>query len=106
MPLRRWKGLRRPGFRLCPAVLPKLTSERKINVEARISPRSRKVRVLATLGPASASPEMISKLLFAGADAFRINMSHGGHEDKLPIIQVIRMLEKDFGCVMTILFDL
>ena len=81
-------------------------SERKINVEARISPRSRKVRVLATLGPASASPEMISKLLFAGADAFRINMSHGGHEDKLPIIQAIRTLEKDLGRATTILFDL
>ncbi|KKC25256.1 pyruvate kinase [Sphingomonas sp. SRS2] len=71
-----------------------------------ISPRLRKVRVLATLGPASASPAMIAKLFRAGADAFRINMSHGAHEDKVPIIQAIRAMEKEFGRATTILFDL
>ena len=62
--------------------------------------------MLATLGPASASPAMIAKLFRAGADAFRINMSHGAHEDKLPIIQAIRAMEKDLGRATTILFDL
>ena len=71
-----------------------------------IAPRGRKVRVLATLGPASSSPEMIRKLMLAGADAFRINMSHGAHADKLPLIEAIRRLEKDLGRVTTILFDL
>ena len=71
-----------------------------------IAPRSRKVRVLATLGPASSSPEMIRKLALAGADAFRINMSHGAHADKVPLIQAIRALEKEMGRVTTILFDL
>ena len=71
-----------------------------------IAPRLRKVRVLATLGPASSSPAMIEKLFRAGADAFRINMSHGAHEDKLPIIQAIRAMEKDLHRVTTILFDL
>ncbi|MET0373290.1 MAG: pyruvate kinase [Rhizorhabdus sp.] len=71
-----------------------------------IRPRQRKVRVLATLGPASASPAMIAKLFRAGADAFRINMSHGAHEDKVPIIQAIRAMEKEFGRATTILFDL
>ncbi|MDZ7893740.1 MAG: pyruvate kinase, partial [Sphingobium sp.] len=47
----------------------------------KFQPRSRKVRILATLGPASNSPEMIRKLFLAGADAFRMNMSHGSHED-------------------------
>ena len=75
-------------------------------MESRISPRLRKVRVLATLGPASASPEMIARLFKAGADAFRINMSHGAHEDKIPIIQAIRAMEKSFGRATTILFDL
>jgi pyruvate kinase len=51
---------------------------------SQIAPRGRKVRVLATLGPASGSPEMIRKLALAGADAFRINMSHGAHADKKP----------------------
>ena len=45
-------------------------------------PRPRKVRILATLGPASRSPEMIRALHLAGADAFRVNMSHGTQEDE------------------------
>ena len=62
--------------------------------------------MLATLGPASNSPEMIRKLILAGADAFRINMSHGTHADKVPVVQAIRALEKELGRVSTILFDL
>ena len=75
-------------------------------MDNQISPRLRKVRVLATLGPASGSPAMIAKLFRAGADAFRINMSHGTHEDKIPIIQAIRAMEKELGRATTILFDL
>ncbi|QKR98693.1 pyruvate kinase [Sphingomonas sp. CL5.1] len=71
-----------------------------------ISPRSRKVRVLATLGPASNTPEMIAALFEAGADAFRINMSHGDQESKIPMIAAIRALEKKFGRPTTILADL
>jgi len=73
---------------------------------ATILPRSRKVRVLATLGPASSSPEMIARLFEAGADAFRVNMSHGDQESKLPVIAAIRGLEKQFGRPTTILADL
>ncbi|HEX8447707.1 MAG TPA: pyruvate kinase [Sphingomonas sp.] len=68
--------------------------------------RARKVRVLATLGPASASRDMIRKLYLAGADAFRINMSHGAHADKAAVIAAIRDLEQEFGRPSTILFDL
>ncbi|MGN7998476.1 pyruvate kinase [Sphingomonas sp. 22176] len=71
-----------------------------------ISPRSRKVRVLATLGPASASPEMIEKLFRAGADAFRINMSHGDQASKIPLFEAIRAMEKTTGRPTTILADL
>jgi pyruvate kinase len=71
-----------------------------------ISPRSRKVRVLATLGPASSTAEMIEALFEAGADAFRINMSHGDQASKAGVIQTIRSLEKKFGRPMTILADL
>jgi pyruvate kinase len=42
-----------------------------------LKPRLRKVKILATLGPASSTPSMIRKLMLSGADAFRINMSHG-----------------------------
>ncbi len=71
-----------------------------------IQPRSRKVRVLATLGPASNTPEMIEKLYAAGADAFRVNMSHGDQESKIPVIEAIRSLEKRYGRPSTILADL
>ncbi len=71
-----------------------------------ISPRSRKVRVLATLGPASNTPEMIATLFEAGADAFRVNMSHGDQQSKVAVIQAIRALEKRFGRPTTILADL
>ena len=69
-------------------------------------PRARKVRVLATLGPASSSPEMIEKLMRAGADAFRINMSHGTQDGHAPVIAAIRALEKSIGRPTTILADL
>ncbi|MBN8808503.1 MAG: pyruvate kinase [Sphingomonas sp.] len=70
------------------------------------APRSRKVRVLATLGPASNTPEMIGKLFEAGADAFRVNMSHGDQASKVSVIEAIRGLEKRYGRPTTILADL
>jgi pyruvate kinase len=69
-------------------------------------PRMRKVRVLATLGPASDTPEMIEKLYRAGADAFRVNMSHGDQADKAKLIANIRALEKAYNRPTTILVDL
>jgi pyruvate kinase len=69
-------------------------------------PRQRKVRVLATLGPASSTPEMIGRLYSAGADAFRVNMSHGTAEDRAALIAAVRGQEKAFGRPMTILCDL
>ncbi|WP_066800375.1 pyruvate kinase [Sphingomonas soli] len=71
-----------------------------------ISPRSRKVRILATLGPASSTPEMIERLFDAGADAFRINMSHGDQQSKVAVFAAIRGLEKKLGRPSTILADL
>ena len=70
-----------------------------------LKPRARKVKILATLGPASASPEMIRTLMEAGADAFRINMSHGTQKDKVALVEAIRGLEKQLGRPTTILFD-
>ncbi len=71
-----------------------------------LAPRSRKIRVLATLGPASNTPDMIATLYQAGADAFRINMSHGDQASKIAIIKAIRDLEVRFGRPSTILADL
>jgi pyruvate kinase len=71
-----------------------------------LPPRARKVRILATLGPASKTPEMIEKLMRAGADAFRVNMSHGTQDDHKAVIAAIRSLEKTLGRPTTILADL
>jgi pyruvate kinase len=73
---------------------------------ARLDPRGRKVKILATLGPASRSPEMIATLLAAGADAFRVNMSHGDQPTHAETIAAIRAAEKDFGRPVAILCDL
>jgi pyruvate kinase len=73
---------------------------------SRFVPRSRKVRILATLGPASNTPQMIRKLAEAGADAFRVNMSHGTHENHRQLIEMIRALEKEMDRPTTILADL
>ena len=71
-----------------------------------LAPRSRKVKILATLGPASSDAGMIRQLMLAGADAFRINMSHGDQKQKAKLVEAIRELEKEFGRPSTILFDL
>ncbi|MGN6589344.1 MAG: pyruvate kinase, partial [Sphingomicrobium sp.] len=71
-----------------------------------LAPRTRKVKILATLGPASSSAEMIRRLMLAGADAFRINMSHGDQKQKAKLVDHIRALEKEFKRPTTILFDL
>ncbi|WP_129792180.1 pyruvate kinase [Sphingosinicella sp. CPCC 101087] len=73
---------------------------------SRFVPRTRKVRILATLGPASSDPKMIRQLAEAGADAFRINMSHGSHADHAKLIAAIRGLEAELDRPTTILADL
>jgi pyruvate kinase len=72
----------------------------------RIDPRGRKVKILATIGPASRSPEMLERLVRAGADAFRLNMSHGSHADHEPVVAAIRALEKQYARPIAILADL
>ncbi|MCT2399255.1 pyruvate kinase [Novosphingobium mangrovi (ex Huang et al. 2023)] len=68
--------------------------------------RARKVKILATLGPASRDRETIAKLLKSGADAFRVNMSHGDHETHRETIANIRAVEKDLMRPVAILCDL
>src|SRR3954470_383342 len=81
-------------------------SARGDTVTETLAPRSRKVKILATLGPASSDPRIIRKLMLAGADAFRINMSHGDQRQKARLVESIRALEKEFKRSTTILFDL
>jgi len=66
----------------------------------------KKTKQLATLGPASSSFEMIEKLFLAGADAFRLNFSHGEHEQKLELLEVIRAVEAKHDHPIAVLGDL
>jgi len=68
--------------------------------------RSRKVKILATLGPASSDKKMIEALFRAGADVFRINMSHTTHEKLNDLVSIIRSVEADVGRPIGILADL
>ncbi len=68
--------------------------------------RRRKTKIVATLGPSSSSPEKIRALFEAGADVFRINMSHTSHAGLAEIHGRVRDLEKDVGRPIGILADL
>lgn len=67
--------------------------------------RDRRVKIIATLGPASRSPEMIERLHLAGADVFRINMSHSSADDLHRDVANIRAVEAKHGPI-SILADL
>lgn len=61
---------------------------------------------MATLGPASANQEMIRTLYLAGVDVFRLNFSHGSHDDHAARIKIIRNLEEEFGMPVAAVADL
>jgi len=68
--------------------------------------RHRNVKIVATLGPASSSYEMIRALVEAGADVFRLNMSHGTHDEIRARHVIIRQVETDLNSPIGILADL
>ena len=68
--------------------------------------RNRRVKIIATLGPSSSEPEKIQRLFEAGADVFRINMSHTSTERLTELHRIIRKIEADAGRPIGILVDL
>ena len=68
--------------------------------------RNRNVKIVATLGPASSTYDVIKALHEAGADVFRLNMSHGEHADIAKRHDIIRQVEKDLNSPIGILADL
>jgi len=68
--------------------------------------RERNVKIVATLGPVSSSPDRIRALAEAGADVFRLNFSHGSHDDHLARIHAVRALEQETGRPIGLLADL
>ena len=68
--------------------------------------RHRNVKIVATLGPASSTYEVIRALVEAGADVFRLNMSHGAHDEIRARHAIIRQVEEDLDTPIGILADL
>lgn len=68
--------------------------------------RLRRAKIVATLGPASGEQAVIAKLFEAGADVFRINMSHTSHERMRELVGMIREVEKMHGRPIGVLVDL
>ena len=68
--------------------------------------RNRKAKIVATLGPACETKEIIEKLFLTGVDVFRLNFSHGSHEDHKAKVKIIRELEKQYSRFICILGDL
>ncbi|HYF66854.1 MAG TPA: pyruvate kinase [Ohtaekwangia sp.] len=65
-----------------------------------------KTKIVATVGPASNSKEMLRSLIHEGVDVFRLNFSHGTHEDHLKVINYVRELNKELGSTVSLLQDL
>jgi pyruvate kinase len=68
--------------------------------------RARRTKIVATLGPASSTKPMIRALFDAGADVFRLNFSHGTHQDHAARMAIIREIEHETNRPITVLGDL
>ncbi len=68
--------------------------------------RQRSAKIVATVGPASNSAEKLEALFRAGVDLFRLNFSHGTHDDHRAVYDRIRALEKGVGRPIGIMADL
>ena len=69
-------------------------------------PHRKKTKIVATLGPATSSKEVLREMMEAGADVFRINFSHANYDDVLERINIIRELNEETGKSTAILADL
>jgi len=65
-----------------------------------------KTKIVATVGPACSSREMLGKLIKAGVNVFRLNFSHGAYSDHLEVIERVRSLNEEFGTHIALLGDL
>jgi pyruvate kinase len=66
----------------------------------------RKTKIVSTLGPASSSPEVIRDLIKAGVNVFRLNFSHGSHEDHGKLLNTVRTVAKELDAPIAVLQDL
>lgn len=84
-------------------------SEKLRNQRAKMTesiPYLKKTKIVATLGPASSSPDIIKNMALGGVNVFRLNFSHGTHETHAKNLQIIREVEKKMGTSLAVLADL
>ena len=77
-----------------------------VSYDLNMSSRRRGTKIVATLGPASASAEVIRALVDAGMDVVRLNFSHGDHQSHAAIIDVVRQVQSESGKPLAIIGDL
>ncbi len=65
-----------------------------------------RTKIIATVGPASADPDMLTALVKAGADVFRLNMAHGDPEQQQPVVDRIRQVSRELNQPLAVLADL
>lgn len=65
-----------------------------------------RTKIVATIGPATETAEVLRALIKAGCDVFRMNFSHGLHEEHLKRLNTIRQVEKEFGEPVAVMADL
>ncbi|MFY0672656.1 MAG: pyruvate kinase [Bacteroidia bacterium] len=71
-----------------------------------MKPVFNRTKVIATIGPASSSEEILTKMFMEGVDVCRLNFSHGAHEEHLRVMQTIRKINDEYGLNVSILCDL
>ncbi|MFQ4144180.1 pyruvate kinase [Chlorogloeopsis sp. ULAP02] len=71
-----------------------------------MQPLTRNTKVVATIGPASSTREVLTKMIQAGMNVARLNFSHGSYEDHAKTIAMLRSLEKELNTPVTLLQDL
>lgn len=71
-----------------------------------IATGSNRTKIVATIGPGSRTPTVLRKLILAGVDVFRLNFSHGTHEEHSAVVADIRTLSREIGQHVAILQDL
>jgi pyruvate kinase len=71
-----------------------------------LTSHARRTKIVATIGPASATPERIAALIEAGMDGARLNLSHGTQEDHARTAELVRSAEKDAGRSISLIADL
>ena len=79
---------------------------RQVNRLAYTPATMRRTKIVATVGPASRSPQLLQRLIEAGVNVFRLNFSHGSHEEHLAVVRAVREIAGRLAQPVALLQDL